>query len=100
MMQPKRTKFRKQMKGRNRGLAERGSKVSFGEFGLKALGRGRSRQCSSKECALHPGRRWASESEAVETRSARPRTKRVNEDFVFMALANLVLQSQPARNFC
>ncbi|MGB5097578.1 MAG: 50S ribosomal protein L16 [Porticoccaceae bacterium] len=41
MLQPKRTKFRKQHKGRNRGLAERGSKVSFGEFGLKAIGRGR-----------------------------------------------------------
>ena len=41
MLQPKRTKFRKQMKGRNRGLAVRGSKVSFGEFGLKATGRGR-----------------------------------------------------------
>ncbi len=41
MMQPKRTKFRKQQKGRNRGLAQRGSKVSFGEFGLKAIGRGR-----------------------------------------------------------
>ena len=41
MLQPKRTKFRKMHKGRNRGLAERGSKVSFGEFGLKASGRGR-----------------------------------------------------------
>jgi large subunit ribosomal protein L16 len=41
MLQPKRTKFRKQMKGRNRGLAIRGSKVSFGEFGLKCVGRGR-----------------------------------------------------------
>lgn len=41
MLQPKRTKFRKQHKGRNRGLAERGSKVSFGEFGLKAIDRGR-----------------------------------------------------------
>ncbi|MEZ5560897.1 MAG: 50S ribosomal protein L16 [Pseudomonadales bacterium] len=41
MLQPKRTKFRKQQKGRNRGLALRGSKVSFGEFGLKATGRGR-----------------------------------------------------------
>ena len=41
MLQPKRTKFRKQMKGRNRGLANRGGKVSFGEFGLKATGRGR-----------------------------------------------------------
>jgi large subunit ribosomal protein L16 len=41
MLQPKRTKFRKQMKSRNRGLAHRGSTVSFGEFGLKATGRGR-----------------------------------------------------------
>jgi large subunit ribosomal protein L16 len=41
MLQPKRTKFRKQMKGRNRGLAQSGNKVSFVEFGLKATGRGR-----------------------------------------------------------
>ena len=41
MLQPKRTKFRKQMKGRNRGLALRGSNVAFGEYGLKAIGRGR-----------------------------------------------------------
>ena len=34
MLQPKRTKFRKQMKGRNRGLAQRGSTVSFGKYGL------------------------------------------------------------------
>lgn len=37
MLQPKRTKFRKQHKGRNRGVATRGNKVSFGEFGLRAL---------------------------------------------------------------
>ncbi len=41
MLQPKRTKFRKQHKGRNRGLALRGSSVAFGEYGLKATGRGR-----------------------------------------------------------
>jgi large subunit ribosomal protein L16 len=41
MLQPKRTKFRKMHKGRNRGLAVRGSTVSFGEYGLKAIGRGR-----------------------------------------------------------
>lgn len=41
MLQPKRTKFRKQHKGRNRGLAQNGNKVSFGEFGLKATMRGR-----------------------------------------------------------
>ncbi len=37
MLQPKRTKYRKQQKGRNRGLAYKGSKVSFGTFGLKTL---------------------------------------------------------------
>ncbi|MGI9304212.1 MAG: 50S ribosomal protein L16 [Gammaproteobacteria bacterium] len=41
MLQPKRTKFRKQQKGRNRGMAMVGNKVSFGEYGLKALDRGR-----------------------------------------------------------
>ena len=41
MLQPKKTKFRKQMKGRNRGTAKAGNKVSFGEFGLKAITRGR-----------------------------------------------------------
>lgn len=41
MLQPKRTKFRKIHKGRNRGLAQRGSKVSFGTVGLQATGRGR-----------------------------------------------------------
>ena len=41
MLQPKRTKFRKQFKGRNRGLALNGNKVSFGEYGLKAAARGR-----------------------------------------------------------
>ena len=41
MLQPKRTKFRKQHKGRNNGVAVRGSSVSFGEYGLKATARGR-----------------------------------------------------------
>ena len=41
MMQPKRTRFRKQFKGRNPGLAHRGSTVAFGEYGLKATSRGR-----------------------------------------------------------
>ena len=40
MLQPKKTKFRKQQKGRNRGLAQRGNFVAFGEFGLKATTRG------------------------------------------------------------
>jgi large subunit ribosomal protein L16 len=41
MLQPARTKYRKQQKGRNTGVATRGNKVSFGEFGLKAITRGR-----------------------------------------------------------
>ncbi len=41
MLQPKRTKFRKQFKGRNRGLATSGNKVSFGEYGLKSVERGK-----------------------------------------------------------
>jgi large subunit ribosomal protein L16 len=41
MMQPKRTKYRKQMKGTNKGLAFNGNKVSFGEFGLKSTEHGR-----------------------------------------------------------
>jgi large subunit ribosomal protein L16 len=54
VLQPKRTKFRKQQKGRNRGLALRGGRVSFGEFGLKALGRGRltSRQIEAGRRAI------------------------------------------------
>ena len=41
MLQPKRTKFRKQFKGRNRGLALTGNKVSFGHYGLKSVESGR-----------------------------------------------------------
>lgn len=54
MLQPKRTKFRKQHKGRNRGLALRGSKVSFGTIALKATGRGRitARQIESARRAM------------------------------------------------
>jgi len=40
MMQPKRTKYRKQFKGRNRGIATRGTKVSYGEYGLRTLEHG------------------------------------------------------------
>src|SRR5436190_1729427 len=40
MLQPKRTKYRKQFKGRNRGVASRGNKVSFGEYGLKSMSLG------------------------------------------------------------
>ena len=41
MLQPARTKYRKQQKGRNKGIATRGNKVAFGQYGLKAIARGR-----------------------------------------------------------
>jgi large subunit ribosomal protein L16 len=52
--QPKRTKYRKQQKGRNQGLAKGGERVSFGEFGLKAMERGRltARQIESARRAM------------------------------------------------
>ena len=55
MLQPKRTRFRKQHKGRNRGLAQSGNRVSFGEFGLKAIGRGRitARQIEAARRAIN-----------------------------------------------
>ena len=54
MLQPKRTKYRKQQKGRNRGLAWRGSTISFGEYGLKATSAGwlTNRQIESARIAL------------------------------------------------
>lgn len=54
MLQPKRTKYRKQQKGRNRGLAQRGNQVSFGSFGLKSLGSGRitNRQIEAARIAM------------------------------------------------
>ncbi len=54
MLQPKRTKYRKQQKGRNRGLAHRGSSIDFGSFGLKAITAGRltSRQIESARIAM------------------------------------------------
>ena len=54
MLQPKRTKYRKQQKGRNRGLAQRGNKVDFGSFGLKSLGIGRitNRQIEAARIAM------------------------------------------------
>lgn len=54
MLQPKKTKYRKAQKGRNRGLAHRGSSVAFGEFGLQATDRGRmtSRQIESARRAI------------------------------------------------
>jgi len=54
MLQPKRTKYRKQQKGRNPGLATRCNRVSFGEYGLKATERGAitSRQIEAARRAL------------------------------------------------
>ncbi len=54
MLQPKRTKFRKQQKGRNRGLSQVGNRVSFGDFGLQATTRGflTARQIESARRAI------------------------------------------------
>jgi large subunit ribosomal protein L16 len=54
MLQPKRTKYRKVMKGKNRGLAQVGNKVSFGEYGLKSMETGRvtARQIEAARRAL------------------------------------------------
>src|SRR3954469_25759933 len=54
MLQPARTKFRKQMKGRMKGLAYRGSALNFGEYGLKALEKGRvnARQIEAGRIAI------------------------------------------------
>ena len=54
MLQPTRRKYRKEQKGRNTGVATRGAKVSFGEYGLKAIGRGRltARQIESARRAM------------------------------------------------
>jgi large subunit ribosomal protein L16 len=54
MLQPKRTKYRKQQKGRNRGLAWKGSTISFGSFALKSAEHGRltNRQIESARIAL------------------------------------------------
>lgn len=54
MLQPKRTKYRKQQKGRNRGLAHRGSTIAFGSYGLKSMDSGRitNRQIESARIAM------------------------------------------------
>ena len=54
MLQPKRTKYRKQQKGRNRGIAWKGSDISFGSYGLKSLELGKltSRQIESARIAM------------------------------------------------
>ena len=65
MLQPARRKYRKEQKGRNKGVATVGNKVSFGEYGLKATGRGRltARQIEAARRALtrhmkRSGRVW------------------------------------------
>ncbi len=54
MLQPARRKYRKEQKGRNKGVATVGNKVSFGEYGLKATARGRltSRQIEAARRAM------------------------------------------------
>ena len=54
MFQPKRTKYRKQMKGRNTGLSQKSNTLDFGAFGLKAISRGQitSRQIEAARRAM------------------------------------------------
>jgi large subunit ribosomal protein L16 len=54
MLSPKRTKFRKMQRGKNRGIAWRGSDVSFGDFGLQAIGRAHltARQIEASRMAI------------------------------------------------
>lgn len=54
MLMPKKTKYRKQMKGRNRGKSTRGSKIAFGDIAIKALEAGRidSRQIEAARIAM------------------------------------------------
>lgn len=54
MLAPKRVKYRKQQKGRLKGMATRGNVLSFGDFGLKALGSGyaSSRQIEAARIAI------------------------------------------------
>ena len=61
MLQPARRKYRKEQKGRNRGIATRGNKVSFGEYGLKATTRGRltARQIEAARRAISRGMKRA-----------------------------------------
>ena len=80
MLQPKRTKFRKQFKGRNRGLAQRGSKVSFGTIGLQSTSRGRltARQIEAARRAMtrhvkRGGKIW------IRVFPDKPITKKPNE---------------------
>jgi large subunit ribosomal protein L16 len=55
MLQPARRKYRKEQKGRNTGIATRGASVAFGEFGLKAVGRGR---LTARQIEAARGRIW------------------------------------------
>ena len=77
MLQPKRTKFRKVHKGRNRGLAQ-GTDVSFGTFGLKAVGRGRltARQIEAARRAMTRAVKRQGKSGSVYSRTNRsPRSR-------------------------
>jgi Ribosomal protein L16p/L10e len=75
MLQPARRKYRKEQKGRNKGIATRGASVSFGDFGLKAIGRGRltARQIEAARRAMtrhikRGGRVWIRISQTSQFR--------------------------------
>ena len=65
MLQPARRKYRKEQKGRIKGVASRGAKVSFGEYGLKALGRGRLDSVSPPGAPRRPRARWYQDERAA-----------------------------------
>lgn len=80
MLQPKRTKYRKQQKGRIKGIAHRGSKISFGTFGLKTLDEGwiTNRQIEAARIAMtrymkREGKVW------IRIFPDKPITKKPNE---------------------
>src|SRR5699024_11742362 len=89
MLQPKRTKFRKMHKGRNRGLAQ-GTDVSFGSFGLKAVGRGRltARQIEAARRAMtravkRQGKIWI---RVLDRKSTRLNSSHVSSSYAVFCL--------------
>src|SRR3970282_2061749 len=80
MLQPARTKYRKQQKGRNTGVATRGNKVAFGEYGLKATTRGRltARQLEAARRAMsrHIKRGGGARRYAPPNKAGRPHVDR------------------------
>ena len=84
MLQPKKTKYRKQFKGRNRGVATRGAAVSFGEYGLKSTERARitARQIEAARLALAKSIISFTKSNAKAKSSEKSEAKELTEAFL------------------